>query len=434
MMNSAQINRTVEGQLCHSCGACAAVCPTDAIHFEESPGGHLYPHIEEDRCTDCGMCLRVCAGEAGGSTLSDALPQEPFHGECRGAWVGRSNDETVYGGAQSGGVVSQFLIDLLETGEVDGCAVVTMPPGNPPRPAAVIAKSREDVLRAQKSKYCPVPVLQLLRDAVRAKRRIALVGLPCHFHGLEMLQPFMDVRSVVAVRIGLVCDRVMSTAAVDYFFKRASLSGTKRSVVFRDKTRTGYPGEVTVQDEGGSVSVIPGSERMAIKDIMTPARCRLCFDKMNVLADVVVGDPWGIAGAGLPNGESVVIARTEAGRRLVDHAVERGSLSLRPVDYGEVMRGQGMDRKVVDWRSYCEIWQAVGRTLPGVYESVRLHAPERTPTQAHKRCMAASVALGEVRQREVLLSETGKTLARRQRLRRLLLPYHMACRVFCKAR
>jgi ferredoxin len=40
--------------LCVRCGACASVCPFDAI---EATDGSV---MANDRCTDCGLCERLC--------------------------------------------------------------------------------------------------------------------------------------------------------------------------------------------------------------------------------------------------------------------------------------------------------------------------------------------------------------------------------------
>lgn len=409
---SNQVSEVVQAGLCHSCGACQAVCPVDAIRFRESVGGQFYPAIDDELCTECGLCLTVCAGIASNSSLGDALPQDPFTGVCLESWVGRACDPAVYTGGQSGGVVSQILLDLLDSGEVDACAVVRMPAGNPPRPSAVLARGRQEILEAQKSKYCPVPVLEILREAKRKNWRIAMVGLSCHFHALSLIENTrIDVASIVKLRVGLICERVLTLAALDYLVARAQQGDSRAKLVFKDKCRTGYPGDVTVQDDGGNVSIVPRSERMAIKDLFTPARCRLCFDKMNVLADVTVGDPWGIEEADKENGESVVVARTDAGRSAVSRAAVNGHLSLRPVAYDAILEGQGIDRKRIDWRAYSDVWKETGRPVPGFYTDIVAHAarPERRQAR-HRRQLRRALQLDLHRSREQLLRRARRTV------------------------
>ena len=44
---------------CTSCGACAELCPVDAI----SEGKDSFI-VDQDACTDCGACDAVCPVEA----------------------------------------------------------------------------------------------------------------------------------------------------------------------------------------------------------------------------------------------------------------------------------------------------------------------------------------------------------------------------------
>ncbi len=44
----------VDGSVCLRCGACAGVCPFDAV---EVSNGSVQPN---ERCTDCGICEKIC--------------------------------------------------------------------------------------------------------------------------------------------------------------------------------------------------------------------------------------------------------------------------------------------------------------------------------------------------------------------------------------
>lgn len=363
----------------------------------------MFPRVDEQLCNGCGLCVEVCAGLAGSRAFSDTLPLDPFVGQCLESCVGRSTDQKVYAASQSGGVVSQLLIDALEASDVDACAVVGMERRHPPRPTAYMARTRRGVLDARASKYCPVPLLQVLREAAERSERIALVGLSCHMHGLQMLvQGGFAAGATVKLKVGLICDRTLTLAALDYLVRRA---GAQRAcnLTFRDKIRTGYPGDVSVEEEDGTVRHLPKSERMAIKDFFTPARCRLCFDKMNVLADVTVGDPWGIA-RNTKTGECVVVARTEGGRRALECSRASGTVETRPVPYEQVTAGQHIDAKRDDWSAYCRAWEQMGRPLPGYYRAVASSVPQEVAStrQIWSR-LKWSLGLDDYASREKLL-------------------------------
>ena len=112
-----------------------------------------------------------------------------------------------------------------------------------------------------------------------------------------------------------------------------------------------------------------------MKDCFTPARCRLCFDKMNVFADVTVGDPHGIEGVDRERGESILIVRNQDGLRLVEAATKAASVNLREIGYQEVLTGQEITKKRTDWRGHCEAWRSLKRETPDFYEVVKRCVP-----------------------------------------------------------
>jgi ferredoxin len=48
----------VDGETCTACGACAEVCPVDAIAVEDAA------KIDAELCTECGACVEECPVEA----------------------------------------------------------------------------------------------------------------------------------------------------------------------------------------------------------------------------------------------------------------------------------------------------------------------------------------------------------------------------------
>ena len=48
----------VDEETCTACGACAEVCPVDAITVEDSA------KVDTEACTECGACVEECPVEA----------------------------------------------------------------------------------------------------------------------------------------------------------------------------------------------------------------------------------------------------------------------------------------------------------------------------------------------------------------------------------
>ncbi|MCJ7500171.1 Coenzyme F420 hydrogenase/dehydrogenase, beta subunit C-terminal domain, partial [bacterium] len=299
------VSEIAQAYLCCSCGLCEVVCPENAIKLIETPGGHFFPVVSQNLCTGCGICVATCAGV----NLSIGLPENPFKGTALQCWVGKATDEQVYRRSQSGGGVTAILLALMEAGRIKGAATVNMEAGAPPRPVVRIARSQDEILSARGSKYCPVPLLHFLRELDDNNGPIAMVGLGCHVHGLHnAFKHSPELRGKVGPVIGLICDRVLTRSAIDYLLWRSGVKiGEQASFEFRSKEWRGSPGDVRIGIKGRETVFLPSRERMQIKDYFTPARCRLCFDKMNVFADITAGDPWGIPGTDKKQGETALV-------------------------------------------------------------------------------------------------------------------------------
>jgi coenzyme F420 hydrogenase subunit beta len=379
-------------------------------------------------CTRCGRCLAVCPGIHFGKTLSARWPTDPFVGEAREAFVGRALDDRIHADSQSGGVVTALLVHALRQNTVQAAVVTAMMWSQPPTVEPTVADTEYAVMAAQKSKYVPVPLLRALTQVKERGLTVAIVGLPCHMHGLHNL---LDVRPElgpsVPLRIGLICDHIMTSAALHFLIRQSSLGSHATMVHFRDRSAGGYPGGVRVISADGRSVVVPSRASVSNKDALTPARCRLCFDKLNVFADLTVGDPWGIASADMVSGESVVITRTPVGSELVKRAVEQKAVALRQIPYGEVVKGQMVGKRRRDWRSYCDAWARLGHDLPDYYTRVAEHGPDGIKRGRYGRSLRRSLSLDRFRSREELFRHVDGQLRLQERSRKLLFPVRL-CR------
>ena len=85
--------------------------------------------------------------------------------------------------------------------------------------------------------------------------------------------------------------------------------------------------------------------RHEAKNYFTAPRCKLCFDKLNLFADIVYGDAWGVSGDDTRNGGNVIICRTPKGEELIEEMLEKGRIVGRPCSIEEIAKGQGMKNK-----------------------------------------------------------------------------------------
>jgi len=358
------VNDVVAQALCTGCGTCVAVCPQDAIQMKESPSGFLTPVIDPALCNDCGLCIKVCPGH---HFEEGMIPEglDPFAGPVRASYLVQHRQPDLLAAAQSGGAVAGLLLHLLESGRIDRALVTRMPANGSLRPYAILTGDPEVIRDSCGSKYCPIALNAQLRE-VSPTERIAVVGLSCHIHGVAHLCRHLPRwRRENLLLIGLVCDGTLSFRAMDYLVYRAGLCREEiSSLLFRSKRRRGWPGEVLIITRQGNEFYLPARRRGECKDLFTPQRCRLCFDKMNVLSDITCADPYGVSKD--PEGQSVVLIRTATGLAAMQSALQAGVFLSQDASADAIFAGQQIENRRRDCAAYFQAWRDWGHCAPCV--------------------------------------------------------------------
>jgi len=403
------ITNIVEQYLCHSCGSCFTSCGHDSISYHTTVGGYLFPKIDYDSCTNCGLCYDICPGDHFTDYLKNQTPEDPFVGTIISAYIGKSTDEKIYKNSQSGGAVTALLKSLLESGEISAAIVTSMNADSSSYSEAKIVTSVEELIQAQKSKYVPTNITSLMQKIEKVDGTIAMVGLSCHMHGLENLLTIKRKLKNRIIKIGLICDRVMTSASVDFLSKQ--MTNEKISdFVFRDTLNTSYPGDITVKTKQNELKILNKKSRMLMKDFFTPARCLLCFDKMNIYADIVIGDPHGIKGVDRIFGESLVLTRTSFGKNILDKAMSCNDIILRETSSEVAIKGQSIEVKRKKWNAHMNAWDELGYDMPDYPSSVILHSQNVTRKEINiaKRNLEHAISLDSYSSREELLKDASK--------------------------
>jgi coenzyme F420 hydrogenase subunit beta len=335
--------------LCTGCGTCVVACERSAITMRETPAGLLEPRVNDARCSSCGACLHICPGQ-----YLEPVPiqgPEVVRGSILGACLAHASSEKTRSGGQSGGATTALATYLLDSRAVSACATTVLPADGSLRATGVVARDQHTLAEGQKSEYCPSATVAALAECLPGDE-IAFIGLPCHMHGIESLHEKGRLRgSLVRYRIGLVCERTLMGIAIDLLAHDVGVaSDSLLGVVYRDKSRRGWPGELAFDLTTGERVYGPNSLRQRRKDCVTPPRCRVCLDKLNVMADVVAGDPWGLADS--PEGQTVLLIRTEAGQFLVEAAAKAGYLVTEPIDSALVLECQGVMTRLHEYEGY----------------------------------------------------------------------------------
>lgn len=164
------IRGVIEQNLCTGCGTFVSLCPKEAIErIINKSKGICIPQLNEEKCNNCGTCYEVCPGhEVDFKELNMEIfgkePENVLIGNYMNCYVGHSTDHDIRFISSSGGLVTQLLIFALEEGIIDGALVTRVKKDKPLEPEPYIARTREEIVKASKSKYCPVPANVALRE------------------------------------------------------------------------------------------------------------------------------------------------------------------------------------------------------------------------------------------------------------------------------
>jgi coenzyme F420 hydrogenase subunit beta len=270
----------------------------------------------------------------------------------------------------SGGLASQILIYLLEKGVIDGALVTRMNPAYPLESEVFIAKTVDQVVAASKSKYCPVAANSALKDIIHTKGRFAVVGLPCHLHGIRKAeQLFPMLREKIVLHIGLMCSHMVSFSGTDFVIEKMNVERKQiRSITYRG---SGWPGLMTINTALESKSIpLVGNWRsywpVFSSFLYTPMRCIMCPDQLAEFADISLGDAWLPEFRGDKLGKSILLTRTTYADALLEDMYSAGKIILSPSSIAKVKRSQAVNLrfKKDDFHTRLTLIKAFGIQTP----------------------------------------------------------------------
>lgn len=320
-------------RLCAGCGACAAVCPENALRLLDIQEQGIRPLVDSARCNRCGECVKVCPGIS--------LSHEPFSNqtliELRQAWgpvlevwEGYASDTEVRYKGSSGGAVTALALSFLAREDGSGVLHIGANPEAPLVNVPVFSRTREELLAYIGSRYSPAAPCSGIEWIRASKRPCVFIGKPCDVAALRKLQILKpELKNKVGLAISIFCAGTPSSDGNKAIF---DVLGVREEEVEEIRYRGfGWPGFTVVKVKGGSNQTRRMTYEQSWGGILSkhvPLRCRLCPDGTGEFADISCGDPWyrGIE----PNepGWSLILARTVKGREFLHSAVESGYIRL----------------------------------------------------------------------------------------------------------
>lgn len=335
------VSATVSQGLCCSCGVCRGVCPKNCITLRREDGLFL-PVIDETACVGCGLCAAVCPG-LGHPYKPKETAEATITGnwlECCNAW---SRDEKTRHVSASGGVISTLIPELLRQGKYDGAFCLDSYDYRAQLKTRLYTCAEWENWadsNAPKSRYLPVSQEEAVR-CIRQKPHLKLiiVGTSCALRGIGAVIRKLDRNRDNYLLIGLFCDKVFNYNVMEWFSDSFCPGKPLAQLHFKNKESGGWPGDMKFFPENGECFYVPLHERARMKRYFMPERCLYCVDKLNVTADISLGDNY-TRTASSPLGSNSVMLRT--GRGQAAWNAVRDLLEAVPVGIGEIQEAQGL--------------------------------------------------------------------------------------------
>lgn len=384
------LRNIIQDGLCCGCGTCAGICPVSAIYMQKTPG--LYkPQIDEHRCINCRLCVRSCPGHSVNfEELSLQVFNEPYNGNSVGnyvsCYVGYSTDDKIRFDSASGGLITQLLIFALENNIIDGVITTRMRKNSPLETEPFIARTKEEIIEASKSKYCPVAANICLKEILKENGRFAVVGLPCHIHGIRKAEQVnKELKKKIILKFGLLCSHTVDFEGTRFIVNKMGFKENEiASITYRGE---GWPGLMSIKTKAGISSRLPlvGSWHaywiVFSSFFFTPMRCTMCPDQAAELADISFGDAWLPEFKDEKKGMSIIVSRTAIGENLITQARAEKNVYLTRVGIEKVEQSQRVNLKIKknDLSFRLSFLGLIGRATP---KFTPLFSDQKSPVSA----------------------------------------------------
>lgn len=340
---SPTVDRVLDGQLCTGCGLCASVSD-GAIAMDDADGYHR--PVQTAVLTDAAEAIiaNACPGVVV-EPWQENTTASPYWGPANFIGVGHAQDTEIRFRGSSGGVITAVASFALRSGLVDRVLHVQADPTNPTGNTTVCSRSDADIINGAGSRYAASSPLADIESWLAEGGSFVFIGKPCDVSALRRLAR-MDPRidRHIPLMLAFFCAGVPNRRGAENVVKAMGLD-FDRLESFRYRGH-GWPGNAAAATQDGRVAEMSYGEswgRYLAKEVQF--RCKICPDAVGGSADISCADAWYGDDRGYPafdekEGRSLIMSRTERGRRILDLALADGALAIEPLLVGEIDKMQ----------------------------------------------------------------------------------------------
>lgn len=300
----------IKWEFCTGCGACANICPVNAIEMQKENGFYV-PKIIEKRCIQCRKCEHVCP------TINRNTINLPV---TYAAWA---EDEVRFKTSSGGAfwVLAKYVLELggivFGAGWTEDFYVKHM-----------WVDSIVDLPKLCRSKYAQSDLndsYKKVKDFLRQNKYVLFVGTPCQVAGLKMYLREESQQKLFTV--DFICYYNPSIDIVRrYIDEKYGLQNLKK-FSFRDKTNGWLCNYTRAEFKDGSIKYekkVDSFFKGYFNGLYARKACLNCsFSGQHHHSDITLGDFWKIEEHDTSwndgRGTSMIVVNTAKGTQLIGH-------------------------------------------------------------------------------------------------------------------
>lgn len=324
-------SKILNRDMCCGCGACAAVCPSEAISIKLNDNGFYHYQLDSGKCTCCGQCIKICPFQT-----IDGIPIE----SCVGFFSACSNDKNVHKLSSSGGISYAISKKLNKEGyTVLGCNYIE---SAEKAYHIIIPPDRINLLHLiQGSKYIQSETFTSFSKLLEIDKAVVF-GTPCQIAAVHNLLSKLNKRNNF-VLVDLICHGVPSmhlwSKYINEIKKTLHVAYDEHpNIRFREKEKGWHNKCISVKTCNSSY--IESEKKDNFYAFFNQSNCymKTCYEcpyREKSLADIRLGDYWGSRFRKDKKGVSMVVAISQKGYDLLSDINKNGNISMQNQDVGE---------------------------------------------------------------------------------------------------
>lgn len=325
---------------CTGCGACANICPHNAILMEEDKEGFLFPEINKDVCVECKLCQRTCPILTSKSNENNNLP------ETYAYWNLLDRTKSSSGGAFS--AIARWILD--NGGVVFGAAFDEKLNVN-----HIAIKEESDLNLLRGSKYIQSHIndtFRQVKSTLKEGKWVLFTGTPCQIAGIKSCINARLTEKLILVDIA--CHGVPSQKLFKCYIQKVEkrIHTRIQSFRFRKLNGWGFLSSATTSNDKISLLGINNLYMYAFdKGCIFRKSCYQCpFACIPRQGDLTIADYWGIGRHGdkfnksTMRGISLILVNNKKGESLlkeinsvIPHFIEKRQLKEAVIENGNLV-------------------------------------------------------------------------------------------------